>query len=172
MKNKSWLVNLIVLAFIVIAAIGFAYFLKPSLFNEVSTQQKSEHEETSAQDFKRGPHRGRMLQTDGFQAEVTIFEPEGIPPKFRIYFYDHGTPVKPSEVKYQMELTRINRVENVPFQEQADYLESTIEATEPHSFKVSIHATYKDKTYQWEYESYEGRVELTSEAINANAIKT
>lgn len=160
MKYKSWL-----LFIIIFAVIGFIYFTL------TFTQSKSEHEEAATEDFKRGPHGGRLLQTNDFQLEVTIFEPEGIPPRFRIYFYDNGVPIKPSEVEYQMELTRINRVENIHFKEQADYLESTIEATEPHSFRVNIAATYKNKTYNWDYESYEGRVELTSDAINANAIK-
>ena len=171
MKSKSWPVNLIlILLIIIMAIIGFVYF-KPNSFNDESTHSHHAEHEEEPQDFERGPHQGRLLQTDEFQVEVTIFEPEGAPPKFRIYFYDNGVPVKPSEVKYQMELTRINRVEDVPFKEQAGYLESTIEAKEPHSFKVKIVAAYKDKTYEWEYESYEGRVELTNEAIHANSIK-
>jgi cobalt-zinc-cadmium efflux system membrane fusion protein len=69
-----------------------------------------------------------------------------------------------------MALKRINRLEKIPFKKEGDFLESTMEATEPHSFKIKIAATYKDKTYDWEYESYEGRVELTPEAIKANKI--
>lgn len=156
MENKSWV---IVLLFILLSMIGFVYFIPFS-------NENLDHEETP-----RGDHQGRLLKENEFQVEVTIFEPEGVPPKFRIYFYDNGIPIKPSEVNFQMELTRINRVENVPFKEQADYLESTIEAKEPHSFKVKIVATYKNKTYKWEYETYEGRVELTPEAVQANSIK-
>lgn len=170
MKNHRWIVNLIVfLVIATLAAVSFVY-LTSTPYNEPSTT----HEEASTdsdEDFKRGPQRGRLLENDGFQVEVTIFEPEGVPPRFRIYFYENGTPVKPSDIRYKMELKRINRVEIIPFKQGKDYLESIVEATEPHSFKVKISATYKNKTYDWEYESYEGRVELTPEAIKANKIK-
>jgi cobalt-zinc-cadmium efflux system membrane fusion protein len=170
MQNKSWLINLIIFLLIfVVALIVFPYF-KPLLSHETHTHSEVEHVET-AEEFKRGAHRGRVLQSDNFQVEVTIFEPEGVPPKFRIYFYDNGVPIQPSEVKYKMILERINRVENIPFKEEAGYLESTIEASEPHSFKVKIQAEFKEKKYEWEYASYEGRVELTPEAIRANSIK-
>lgn len=171
MKSKRFFVNLIVFLSMAIAVVvGFIDF-QPDFFNEVSAQSQLEPQDTTTQDFKRGPHQGKLLQTGDFQVEVTIFEPEGIPPKFRIYFYNNGVPIQSSEIKYQMELTRINRVENIPFKDQTDYLESTVEATEPHSFKVRISAAYKNETYEWEYESYEGRIELSSEAIKANAIK-
>lgn len=169
MKNHPWIVNLIVFLIIVIlAAAGFIY-LKPTLFNEPSNS----HETASTapiEAFKRGPHRGRLLEKDAFQVEVTIFEPEGVPPRFRIYFYENATPIKPSDVTYEMELKRINRTEKIPFKIEGDYLESTVEASEPHSFKINVAAIYKDKTYDWEYESYEGRVELTPEAIKVNNI--
>jgi cobalt-zinc-cadmium efflux system membrane fusion protein len=54
---------------------------------------------------------------------------------------------------------------------KGDFLESTVEATEPHSFEVKAVATFKDKLHRWEYESYEGRVVLSKEAIHSNSIK-
>lgn len=166
--------NLLVLLIVGIGlAVGFVYFKhawSDGLFGAKESEKESAHAE-SPEDFKRGPHRGRLLQEGGFQVEVTIFEPKGVPPKFRIYFYENGIPLHPSEIKYQMELKRINRTENIPFKQEGDYLESTVEAAEPHSFKVKAIATFRDKTHQWEYESYEGRVELSKEAINSNSIK-
>lgn len=145
--------TILVLFILVIGAvIGFMLF-KP--FTPV-------HEHS---DMERGPHHGRLLQKDHFQVEVTIFEPEGVPPKFRIYFYDNGTPIPP--VPFQMELKRINRTEKIPFKQKENYLESLVEAKEPHSFKVKIEA----KGHIWDYESYEGRVELTPEAVKANGIQ-
>lgn len=152
--------------------IGFVYF-KPALDNRFLNGKVADREAPTqdVEEFKKGPHKGRLLQEGDFQVEVTIFEPEGVPPKFRIYFYDNEIPINPSEVKYEMELKRINRTENIPFKEDGDYLESEVEAVEPHSFKVKVKATFKEKTYQWEYESYEGRLELSQQAINANSIK-
>lgn len=170
MKNRSGLVNLIIFLAILIAAITAYPYVKPILFNETLGHKESEISDY-AQEFKRGPHHGRLLQEDSFQIEVTIYEPEGIPPGFRIYFYEDKVPVNPSDVKYQMQLTRINRIENIPFKQKENYLESLVEASEPHSFKVNISAEFKGKRYSWEYETYEGRVELTQEAINANSIQ-
>lgn len=127
--------------------------------------------EEKKEDFKRGPHNGRLLEHEDFQVEVSIYEPEGTPPKFRIYFYENGKPLNPSDIGFTMRLTRINRVEQIPFKQRDDYLESTVDASEPHSFQVAISATRNDKTYNWEYESYEGRVELTPESIESNQIK-
>ncbi|MBA3603500.1 MAG: efflux RND transporter periplasmic adaptor subunit [Parachlamydiaceae bacterium] len=171
MKSKPWLINVIVLLIISIAAlIGFICF-KPVLLNQISNTPNHESLQTEGVEaFKRGPKKGRLLEENAFQVEVTIFEPEGVPPRFRIYFYENGTPIKPSDVTYEMELERINRVEKIPFKEQGDYLESTVEATEPHSFKVKILAAFKGRTSEWDYESYEGRVELSSESIEANKI--
>lgn len=163
MKNQQQIINLaVVLLVVILAVLGFIY-LNPSHAHESHS-----HEEEA---FKRGPHQGRLLEKDDFQVEVSIFEPAGTPPKFRIYFYENRKPLNPSDVAFEMELTRINRVEKIPFKPEKDYLESVVEASEPHSFKTNIKATFKDKTYNWEYESYEGRVELTPEAVENNKIK-
>lgn len=169
MRNRLWVINLIVFLVIAILAAASFFYFKSIRFNELSPSQDVVSTD-SVEPFKRGPHQGRLLEKDGFQVEVTIFELEGVPPRFRIYFYEDGTPVKPSAVHFDMELKRINRKEKIPFKQEDNFLESTKEAVEPHSFKVKIAATYKDKTYDWEYESYEGRVALTPEAIKANKI--
>lgn len=172
MKNRSGLINFILILIILVAAVIVFPHLRPSFFGSKTSAHEHTESSEAAQDFKRGPHRGRLLQTDHFQVEVSIFEPEWVPPKFRIYFYDNETPIAPSDVNYRMQLTRINRVEDIPFSDKENYLESTVEASEPHSFKVNLSAEFKGKTYAWEYESYEGRVELTPEAIQANSIAT
>lgn len=170
MKNQEWIKLIVFLIIAILAVFGFIY-LKQILFNENTESHPEEMNKDHVEIFKKGPHQGRLLEKDAFQVEVSIFEPEGVPPRFRIYFYENGTPIKPSDVRYEMELKRINRIEKIPFKKEGDYLESTMEATEPHSFKVNIIAIFKDKTYKWDYESYEGRVELTAEAVKANKIK-
>jgi cobalt-zinc-cadmium efflux system membrane fusion protein len=170
MKIQQWIINLVALFFIaVLAIVGFKYLQTTPNAELSSSHSESDSEHT--EDFTKGLHGGRLLEKDSFQVEVAIFEHGGTPPKFRIYFYDNGTPINPSNVNFEMELRRINRVEKIPFKNVDSYLESTIEASEPHSFKVIVDAKYKDKNYDWEYDSFEGRVELTPEAINANNIK-
>lgn len=161
MKDKLTAIVLILLA-----AIGIGWTIKHTLSESLTTETVEEHD-----DFERGPHRGRLLQDENFQTEITIYEKKGIPPKFRIYFYDNGKPINPSEVNFRMQLERIDRTETIPFRQVENYLESTIEAKEPHSFKIKTEADYRGKTYSWEYESYEGRVELSQEAVKANSIK-
>lgn len=170
MKEQQYVINFIVFLLIAILAVFGFFYLKPILLKDHIESQAETHIEPR-ETFKRGSKGGRLLEEDGFQVEVTLFEPEGAPPRFRIYFYDNDLPIKPSNIAYEMELQRINRIEKIPFKQQGNYLESITEASEPHSFKVKITAIFKGKTYKWEYESYEGRVELTPEAIKANEIK-
>ncbi|HEV8051206.1 MAG TPA: efflux RND transporter periplasmic adaptor subunit [Parachlamydiaceae bacterium] len=170
MNKNSWVVNLISLLIVTtVIVIGFMY-VKSYVFNKIGIAHPHD-DAPAAEGFNRGPHRGRLLEKDGFQVEVSIFEPEGVPPKFRIYFYENNTPIDPSKVTFDMVLKRINRVEKIPFKQEMDYLQSTVEASEPHSFKVDISASFKDKSYHWDYDSFEGRVELSPEAITANEIK-
>lgn len=135
------------------------------------SSQINAYEENPETEIKKGPHGGKVLEQDHFKVEVTIYEPSGQPPKFRIYFYDKNQPIPPSKLKFEMQLKRLNREENIPFKQQGEFLESSVEAKEPHSFQVKINAEYQGKTYHWEYDSFEARVELTAEAIKANGIE-
>jgi cobalt-zinc-cadmium efflux system membrane fusion protein len=123
------------------------------------------------EDFLRGPHGGRLLDDNSFEIEVIIYEPAGSPPKFRVYFYHDKKPVKPAHVLFKMHLKRINREENIPFKMQDNYLESTVEAEEPHSFRVEIEAEFNNDTYNFDYESYEARVNLTDQTLQDNNIQ-
>lgn len=113
--------------------------------------------ETPAADYARGPHNGRLLEQDGFAVEITIFE-TGVPPEFRVYPYFLGQPVDPGEVDLTIELGRTGDVvDRIGFAPQGDLLRGDNVVTEPHSFDVTVTAGYQGKSYQWRYESYEGR---------------
>lgn len=121
-----------------------------------------EHEEPA-----KGPEGGRLLSTDDFAIEVTIFE-AGVPPQFRLFAYDDENPVKPQEVKARIELKRFGkRSDSITFTPEAGYLVSAQTVDEPHSFEASVSAEYKGKSYSWEYDSFEGRTELSHAAIKA-----
>jgi cobalt-zinc-cadmium efflux system membrane fusion protein len=53
------------------------------------------------------------------------------------------------------------------FQVEQDhgYRRSTKVVEEPHSFDVQVEASHAGQTHEWRYTSYEGRVELASEAV-------
>lgn len=123
---------------------------------------ESPHE---ADEYRKGPHGGRLLSEDDFQVEVTMYE-QGIPPQFRVYAFDRGEVITPDEVKMTVELHRLGgRVDVINFRREGEYLSGDKVVEEPHSFDVKVFAEWKGKTYQWEYSQIEGRVELTPEAI-------
>ncbi len=132
----------------------------------------AEHADAAAiAEFERGPHRGRMLRDGDFALEITIFE-EGVPPEFHIYPYLSGKPVPPSDVNLAIELGRLgNRTDQIAFTTQDDYLKSTREIVEPHSFDVRVRAGRGGKTSEWSYPSYEGRTQISAKAAEAAGIK-
>lgn len=136
-------------------------FLQPTLSSEQESSEEAEHAE--------GPHGGKLFGDEAFQVEVTIYEPD-IPPQSRVYFYENGKPVDPSQVELSMELHRIDRVDVFSYRKQDDYAIGDKIVEEPHSFDVKVRATYKGKTHHWEYASHEGRAELSPEAVKSAGI--
>ncbi len=126
--------------------------------------------EAHEEEPQKGPHGGRLLEKDGFQIEVTIFE-TGVPPQFRLYAYDDHKPVDPKAVTAKIELTRLGGVvDTFDFSATSDYLSTSKVVEEPHSFDVAVKAQWNGKQVSWEYPSYEGRTELTAEAIKSSGI--
>jgi cobalt-zinc-cadmium efflux system membrane fusion protein len=130
--------------------------------------EHAEHEDEQV----RGPHGGRLLKQDDFALEITIFE-DGVPPEFHVYAYDGEEPVSPVEVQLQIELHRLGGdKDNFQFVPAGDYLRGGGPVVEPHSFDVHVIARYRDKAYQWEFESYEGRTQIGAEAARQAGVQT
>ena len=126
----------------------------------------------AADEFERGPHRGRLLRDGDFAIEVTIFE-EGVPPEFHVYAYRSDKPLSPREVTLAVELTRLGgRADRFDFAPQGDFLRATGVVREPHSFDVKVRATEAGRAHQWAYGSYEGRTTISAEAARAGGVKT
>ncbi len=125
----------------------------------------------------KGPNGGILLEKpmasgNEFQLEMTIFE-SGIPPEMRVYAYESGQPVSPEDIRLSVTFHRLGDQNDVAgFDAEQDYLVSNIEVTEPHSFDVSVDATYKGKRYEWHYENHEGRTELTERMLTLAEIGT
>jgi len=86
-------------------------------------------EKAHAEEFERGPHRGRMLRSENIAMEITIFE-KGIPPEFRTYPYANGKPLDPKNVKLEMRVTRLGgKVDNFSFVPHQDFLRARTHAT-------------------------------------------
>lgn len=134
---------------------------------EHDSRRGDEHQPQSA----AGPHGGKILSEGDFRVEVTIYE-KGRPPQFRVYCFDHDTPVDPAEVKLSMEVRRPGGIVNsFRFRPEAGYLFSDKDVDDPHSFTVSVTAEWHGKTYAWEYAQVDGHVELSEKAAQAAGIE-
>ena len=77
--------------------------------------------EDAADEYERGPHRGRMLREGDFALELTIFE-DGVDPEFRLFPYLNGVALAPSQVTAVIELTRLGGiVDRFEFTPRDDY---------------------------------------------------
>lgn len=153
----------------VILIILLGGYLALSILKTEKVTVNSEHgeeakAETVVAEIPKGPHKGKLFTKDGFSLEITIYE-TGVPPEFRVFILDNGKTVNLDEVKLTVELKRLQRTDLIKFKKHEDYLLGDQEIVEPHSFDVTINASYKGKNYKWSYPSYEGRTTLTPEAI-------
>jgi cobalt-zinc-cadmium efflux system membrane fusion protein len=109
-----------------------------------------------------GPHGGKLLSdARGLSLEITIFE-QGIPPEMRVFAYRNNQPLAPSELTVNVQLNRLGgAVDQLKFTAEQDYLVSDSVVTEPHSFDVSVKANSEGQSYQWQYDSHEGRTDIS-----------
>src|SRR5688572_28237302 len=130
------------------------------------------HGTVTAEEFERGPHRGRLLRDGDFSLEIVIFE-DGVPPQYHLYAFKNDSPLDPTEVQATIVLKRLDGEANTfQFTPKENYLDGGATVTEPHSFDVTVDATFEGKEHHWEFASYEGRVTITPEAAEAAGLKT
>ena len=122
------------------------------------------HEGHADAEPAKGPKGGRLFGEKDFQTEVTIYEPAGLEPNFRLYFYENGKPLDPTGVEATIELHRINRIDIITFAKQGMFLAGEQPAVEPHSFDAKVEVERGGKTYKWAFQSLEGRVEMADES--------
>lgn len=138
---------------------------------EPAPAEPAHGEESTAAEFERGPHRGRMLRDGDFAIEMTIFE-GGVPPEFHVYAYQGDNPLAPADVLLQVTLTRLGGEKtNFRFLPVDDYLKGQGVVAEPHSFDVAVTAAHAGKQHQWTYASYEGRTTISQAQADAGGVK-
>jgi cobalt-zinc-cadmium efflux system membrane fusion protein len=119
-----------------------------------------------------GPHRGRLLVDGDFTVELAIFE-AGVAPEFRAWVTNRDAAVDPASVELTVELARLGGiVDRIGFRPSGDYLRGDRTVYEPHSFDVRVTAGHQGRTYDWSYESHEGRTMLAAEVASAAGIET
>ncbi len=122
--------------------------------------------------LQRGPHNGNLLVDGDFVLELAIFE-TGVPPEFRAWVTNEGRALDPESIDLGVRLTRLgNRIDEIGFRPEADFLRGNATIYEPHSFVVSIDASYGGRTHRWEYESFEGRTRISAEMADAFRLET
>jgi len=137
-------------------------------FTPVAYAKEPEH----PPEQERGIHRGKLFRKGDFSLELTIYE-QNVEPHFRIYLYNDDKPVPVKDADVTVTLTRLDNEVNIfNFTPQDDYLLGDGVVVEPHSFDVKITATYKDKTYNWTFASYEGRTSIDETIAEKNGVKT
>lgn len=133
-----------------------------------------EHEDDHAAEIpiEKGAHNGRLLHDKNFTLELAIFE-TGVPPEYRAWAFADGKPVAPAEVNLQVRLTRLgNKIDTIHFAPQGDALRGDRVIDEPHSFIVTVEASYKGNQHRWQYESFEGRTRIEPAVAEALEIAT
>ena len=128
-----------------------------------------DHDE--AEDAK-GPNGGKLFHKGDITLELKIHE-QGVAPQYRAWISDHGKQVgSGTGAQLEVSLTRLGgQVDIIKFNRGADYWLGDGVVEEPHSFDVSVKLTHKKQQLEWEFESYEGRVQIAqSIADRANII--
>lgn len=131
------------------------------------------HQQHAHAEIPEGPHGGRLLEKDGLTLELTIFE-SGMPPEMRVFpFKPNGAVLSPADIALSVTLNRTGGEQTqIQFTPEKDYLLGDKLIKEPHSFKVAVTARYQGETYQWDFDSYEGRAEILPRMLALSEVKT
>lgn len=127
------------------------------------------HEEVS--EPAKGPHGGKLFTKDGYGIEVAIFE-QDVPPEFRLYTYQNGKPLDPSQSQITLTLERLGRKpQEFTFVKEKDYFKGNAVVAEPHSFTVTVNARHNDQPYQFRYTQEEAQVLMTDQQLKQNGVE-
>jgi cobalt-zinc-cadmium efflux system membrane fusion protein len=153
----------------IIALLG-AFLITAGCDSPSSHEAGHGHGAAAEEDYERGPNNGRMLRDGDFALEITIFE-TGVPPEFRVYPHQNEQPLDPNQVDLTIELGRLGpRTDLFEFVGQDDYLRGDGVVLEPHSFDVAVRAQVGGNSYEWSYDSYEGRTQIEEPVAEAMGI--
>ena len=121
------------------------------------------HHDDGKDAHPRGPNNGKLFSHDDFTIELVLYE-TGVPPEFHVYAYRQGMLLPPQDVEMRIELKRLDgQVDRIGFEALGDFQRGDTVVTEPHSFDVHISAQYQGRSYDWYFESYEGRTTIPAE---------
>lgn len=170
LTKKSPAIAIAVIALLVLAALLAMVLDKPDATlagNTTAHGGQADHEEVP-----RGPQGGRLLEKDSFALELTIVE-QGVPPEYHVYAYADGEPLDPENVDLTITLDRLGgQQDRIGFKPFEDYLRGQQTVVEPHSFDVTVEASYQGEDYRWQFENHEGRTQIAKAMAELSGIKT
>lgn len=91
-----------------------------------------------------GPRDGMLVDTGHGFIEITVFE-TGVPPQFRLFFYDGRKQPQPVPFAASVEIETVRRDgarQSFTFRAAGEYLESTTDIPEPHEFKAIVQLSH------------------------------
>ncbi|WP_043317943.1 efflux RND transporter periplasmic adaptor subunit [Microbulbifer sp. HZ11] len=135
--------------------------------SEEHGEQHGEHEEVT------GKNGGRLFEDGDLEVELLLFERGGTP-EFRAWILENGKALSNAgDARLAVELTRLDgKVERFDFLPADGYWFAKGAVEEPHSFEVDVLLSRNEERAAWHYESFEGRVEVSSEMAAKVGIKT
>jgi cobalt-zinc-cadmium efflux system membrane fusion protein len=130
------------------------------------------HGEHAGESFERGPHGGRLLEDGDFALELLLAAAGGGAPELRAYAFEGERPLEPSRVTLEAALHRLGgRAERIAFEPRGDHLAGVPAVAEPHSFDVEVVAREGGREHRFRYASYENRVTLDPDQLEAAGIE-
>ncbi len=100
-----------------------------------------------------GPHGGQSINTGHGVIEVSVFE-TGVPPRFRLYFFDAALKARPPAAAEHLSIEIIRpdgRLEKFSFARDGEYLEATTELGEPHEFAGKLKMAHGDHAHDYAF---------------------
>lgn len=123
----------------------------------------SDHEETTT-----GPHGGRLLEDDDLTVEILKSEHDGLA-SLQAWVSRDGNPV--DALTLSATLTRLGGdQQTVSFRHDGSHWLGEQKIQPPHSFDIDLELILDGQRLQWQWDSYEGRVEISAQAAKKAGI--
>lgn len=131
------------------------------------------HDEHSAEsEIKKGLHGGILLESGELTLEINIIDKMSSA-EMHVYGYRNNMPIELMPSNINIELQRLGyQATSLPLVVEDDYLVSTTNIEEPHSFDIHIEADIEGQRHHWKLEHYEGRLEMNDRQLALANVKT
>ena len=121
--------------------------------------------------YNTGPHKGKLFTKGDFGVEVLLAE-EGEDARHRVWFFEKGKQLAPSEATVMEELRRpLGGVEKITFVVNKDSQLSATSISEPHIFDARFVARRGSTVFEFSLESEEGKIEISDAQLKTAGVQ-